>query len=85
MARRWPWHLIGFLTGASIVYTWLCVVLRKLPTPRMSEGVFIGWFFGSLILSAAAGKLASRWWYLVTGAFVLTFIAISAGMVMLER
>jgi hypothetical protein len=51
----------------------------------MSEGVFLGWFFGSLILSAAAGKLASRWWYLVTGAFVLTFIAITAGMVMLEH
>jgi hypothetical protein len=84
MAQRWPWNLIGLLTAASIVYTWLAVFLRKLPTPHMSEGVFIGWFFGSLVLSIAAGRLGSRWWYVVTGGFVLTFLAIAGGMAMLE-
>jgi len=27
----------------------------------MSDDLFLGWFSGSLILSAATGKLASRW------------------------
>jgi hypothetical protein len=85
MTRRWPWNLVGLLTTASIVYFWLCVFVRKLPTPHMSGGVFLGWFLGSLILSIAAGRLASRWWYLATGGFVLTYIAIAGGMAMLER
>jgi hypothetical protein len=85
MVQRRSWNLIGLLVTVSIVYFWLCVFVRKLPTPRVSEGVFLGWFFGSLILSIAAGRLASRWWYLATGGFVLTYIAIAGGMAMLER
>jgi hypothetical protein len=45
----------------------------------------VGQTIGSLILSVFAGKLASRWWYLATGVFVLTYIAIAGGMAMLER
>jgi hypothetical protein len=85
MVQRRSWNLIGLLTAASIIYFWLCVFVRKLPTPPMSGSVFLGWFFGSLILSIAAGRLASRWWYLATGGFVLTYIAIAGGMAMLER
>ena len=85
MTQRWPWNLIGLLAAASIGYAWLVVFFHRLPVPHMSEGVFLGWFFGSVVLSIAAGRLGSRWWYLVTGCFVLTFIAISAGMVVMER
>ena len=85
MVQRRSWNLIGLLTAASIIYFWLCVFVRKLPTPRMSGNVFLVWFLGSLILSIAAGRLASRWWYLASGAFVLTYIAIAGGMAMLER
>lgn len=85
MVQRRSWNLIGLVVTASIVYFWLCVFVRKLPTPHVSGSVFLGWFFGSLILSIAAGKLASRWWYLATGCFILTYIAIACGMAMLER
>ena len=85
MVQRRAWNLTGLLTAASIVYFWLCVFVRKLPTPPISGSVFLGWFFGSLILSIAAGRLGSRWWYLATGGFVLTYIAIAGGMAMLER
>ena len=85
MVQRWPWNLVGLLTAISIGYTWLAVFFHKLPTPYMSQGVFIAWFFGSLVLSIVAGRFGSRWWYVVTGCFVLTFIAISAGMAMLEH
>ena len=85
MAQRWSWNLVGLLTTVSIVYTWLAVFVRKLPTPHMSAGMMIGWFFGSLVLSLAAGKFGTRWWYLVSGSLFLTLVAIAGGIAMLER
>jgi hypothetical protein len=84
MARRWPWHLLGFIAGLSICYAWLAVLTRKLPVPPMMGGVFIGWFLGSVLLSIAAGRRGSKWWYLVTVCFGLTLVLLWVGEAMWE-
>jgi hypothetical protein len=79
------WSVLGYLLAASILYSWLCVVFRCLPTPRMSEAVFIAWFVGGAVVSVVVARRVSRWWYFVTGAFALTYIAIIVGEYLLER
>jgi len=60
MVQRRSWNLIGLLTAASIIYFWLCVFVRKLPTPPMSGSVFLGWFFGSLILFISSSPTSEK-------------------------
>ncbi|MGA3224347.1 MAG: hypothetical protein ABSC65_11345 [Acidobacteriaceae bacterium] len=51
----------------------------------MSELTFVLWFIGSPALSVVIAETVSRWWYVLTGSFVLTYIVIAGGNYILER
>jgi hypothetical protein len=84
-ASRWLPNTVGSILAASILYFWLCVAFRALPAPHMSELTFVLWFIGSPALSVVIAETVSRWWYVLTGSFVLTYIVIAGGNYILER
>jgi hypothetical protein len=60
-------------------------MFRRLPTPHMSGNVFMVWFIGGAVLSVVIARRVSRWWYLLTAAYALTYVAIAVGEYLLER
>ena len=78
-------HRLGHAEAHGIRSCGLIMPIRALPTPHVSEITFIVWCVGGALLSVAIAQSVSRWWNVLTGPFVLTYVAIAVGMYSLER
>ena len=78
---RAPWvgHICGIIAVAFLVHLVLATAIRSLPVPVVSGWVFVLMYAGAIGLSVLAGRLASRWWYVLTVLFVLSTILLVIG------
>jgi hypothetical protein len=78
-------HLCGLLSLVLIAVLVVETYFRSAPAPHISGAVFLLFFFGAMLLSAVAGKLASRWWFIQTGCLVVLMVLVWIGEFFFEN
>jgi protein-S-isoprenylcysteine O-methyltransferase Ste14 len=69
-------HLCGFISLALTAFLVDDTYFRSTPAPNISGVVFVLIYFGAMLLSAGAGALASRWWFIETGCLLLLTVLV---------
>jgi NADH:ubiquinone oxidoreductase subunit 6 (subunit J) len=78
-------HLYGVVSLALITGLIADTYFRSMHVPHISGAVFLLLYFGATLLSAGAGKLASRWWFIETGCLVVLMILVWIGEFFFEN
>ena len=74
MSRKLLGRCAGVLGTSAVLVLWAGLVLPRRLVPTVGLGVGLSLMCGGVVLTAVAAFLDSKWWFLMVGAAVVTFV-----------